>query len=259
MASNVELDLTGRHVLVTGAGRGIGRATAQLLVAAGATVAINDLDQDLASAVADDVGAVIGIGADVSDEEDAARLVETATQAMGGLDGLVNNAGILEEGRRIQRQTLIDWQRVVDVNLKSVFLLSKGAADLMTREGAIVNIVSVAGLRAIPGAHAYSVSKAGVAMMTQTMACEFVKYGLRVNAIAPGFVETAMVTDFADQGKFDTSMFERRTPMGRLAKPEEIASVAAFLLSDLASYVTGAVLPVDGGWTAFGGIGNAAP
>ncbi len=146
----------------------------------------------------------------------------------------------------------------MDVNLQSVFLLSKGAAAVMPSGGAIVNIASVAGLRAMPAANAYSVSKAGVIMMTQTMACELVRYGLRVNVIAPGFVETKMVQDHQEQGKFDVSAAARRTPMGRLSKPEEIANAVVFLLSDLASYVTEAVVPVDGGWTAFGGIGDAA-
>ncbi|MEL6377765.1 MAG: SDR family NAD(P)-dependent oxidoreductase, partial [Pseudomonadota bacterium] len=186
--SGIHLDLTDRKIAVTGAARGIGRSTAELLVAAGAKIVVNDLDETSASRTADEIGAVAGIGADVSKEKAAQTLINSAAEAMGGLDGLVNNAGILEDARGLKRQTVTDWQRVIDVNLKSVFMLSRGAAGLMPRGGAIVNVVSVAGLRAMPGANAYSVSKAGVAMMTQSMACELVKYGQRVNAIAPGFV-----------------------------------------------------------------------
>lgn len=258
MTNEGQFDLAGRRVLITGAARGIGRATAELLVASGAKVIVNDLQEEDASITAQEIGAVAGLGADVSDEQRANQLLSRAEEALGGLDGLVNNAGKLEQAVGLKRQSLADWQRVMDVNLQSVFLLSKGAASVMPAGGAIVNIASVAGLRAMPAANAYSVSKAGVVMMTQTMACELVRYGLRVNVIAPGFVETKMVQDFEDQGKFDVSAFARRTPMGRLAKPQEIANAIVFLLSDLASYVTGAVLPVDGGWTAFGGMGDAS-
>lgn len=258
MTNEGQFDLAGRRVLITGAARGIGRATAELLVASGAKVIVNDLQEEDASIAAQEIGAVAGFGADVSDEQQANQLLGRAEEALGGLDGLVNNAGQLEQAAGVKRQSLANWQRVMDVNLQSVFLLSKGAASVMPSGGAIVNIASVAGLRAMPAANAYSVSKAGVVMMTQTMACELVRYGLRVNVIAPGFVETKMVQDFEDQGKFDVSAFARRTPMGRLAKPEEIANAVVFLLSDQASYITGAVLPVDGGWTAFGGMGDAA-
>lgn len=250
--------MSGRKVLVTGAARGIGRSTAELLIASGASVVINDLDCAAAEITAKEIGATAGIGADVSDENNVGRLVNQASEALGGLNGLVNNAGMLETARATTRQSLEDWRRVIEVNMQSVFMLSKDVASTMPHGGAIVNMLSVAGLRAIPAANSYGVSKAGVAMMTQTMACEFVRYGHRVNAIAPGFVETKMVEEYTEQANFDVSLFERRTPMGRLAKPTEIANVAVFLLSDLASYMTGAVIPVDGGWTAFGGIGDAA-
>eukprot|EP00435_Cladocopium_sp_Y103_P077685 s1_g1424.t1 len=221
-------------------------------------VIVNDLQEADASNAAEEIGAVAGFGADVSDEKEADRLLSRTVDAMGGLDGLVNNAGKLERAAGTKRQSLSDWRRVMEVNLQSIFLLSKSAAAVMPPGGAIVNVASVAGLRAMPAANAYSVSKAGVVMMTQTMACELVRYGLRVNVVAPGFVETQMVQDYQQQGKFDLSAAASRTPMGRLAKPEEIANAILFLLSDLASYVTGAAVPVDGGWTAFGGIGDAA-
>lgn len=252
------VSLERRRIVVTGAGRGIGRAIAEVLVSAGARVIVNDLDESLALDAAREIGAVTGLGADVSDPAQGPALLDRSAEALGGLDGLVNNAGIMEEIRGTRRQTVEDWQRVLDVNLRSVFLMSQAASTRLSGGGAIVSTASVAGLRAMPASNAYSVSKAGIVMMTQSMACDLARFGIRVNAVAPGVIEAPMARGMLDQVKFDMSAYERRTPMGRLGRPNEIGHAVLFLLSDLASYITGVTLPVDGGWTAFGGAGNAS-
>lgn len=146
---------------------------------------------------------------------------------------------------------------MIDVNLQGTFLMSRGAARIMAKQssgGSIVNISSITGLIGFRGSNAYGVSKAAVAMMTQTMATDLASRGIRVNAVAPGFVDTSMLTRLEYDVGIERSVFERRIPMGRIGQPDEIAAAVLFLASDLARYITGVVLPVDGGATAFGGL-----
>ncbi|WP_137389005.1 SDR family NAD(P)-dependent oxidoreductase [Rhodoligotrophos defluvii] len=256
------LTLTARRVLVTGGAWGLGLAIARLAQACGAEVAIMDLDGHAAEAAACSIGGgVISLAGDVSQEADCENAISTVIERLGGLDVLVNSAGIAEPVRRTTDQSLADWRRVIDVNLQGSFLMARTAARAMTvgrRGGAIVNVASVAGLLAMRASNAYGVSKAAVVMLTQTLAADLASRGIRVNAVAPGIIETRMaVAMFAETG-LPAAAFQRRIPMARLGQPEEVARAAVFLASDWASYITGVVLPVDGGWCAFGGAGDAS-
>jgi NAD(P)-dependent dehydrogenase (short-subunit alcohol dehydrogenase family) len=176
------------------------------------------------------------------------------------IDGLVNNAGIADQTAPTLQQDIVAFDKVLSVHLRGVFLMSQQVIAQMTRQprdargnrGAIVNIGSIASFGGIPGRNAYCAAKAGVLGMTRALASEWARRGIRVNAVAPGYVKTALVASLVDRGAIDAQAIARRTPMGRMAAPEEIAQVIAFLASPLASYITGAVLPVDGGWTALG-------
>jgi NAD(P)-dependent dehydrogenase (short-subunit alcohol dehydrogenase family) len=172
----------------------------------------------------------------------------------GRIDALVNNAGVGEQARSTLEQQVDGFDRVLAVHVRGTFLASREAARAMLSQGsgAIVNIASIAGQAGIPGRNAYAAAKAGIAAMTRSMACEWARQGLRVNAVAPGYVRTALVDKLARDGALDTAAIERRTPMGRMARPEEIAEVIAFLASPRASFITGTTLNADGGWLALG-------
>lgn len=254
----MRIDLSGKTALVTGGARGIGFAIASQLAACGASVAVNDIDPDVAEDAAMRVGrSAFAVAGDVSDAPQVDRMVDAVVQR-SPIDILVNNAGISQPLVSISRLTPDEWQRVIDVNLRGTFLVSRAVCRTMRarRAGAIVNIASVAGLTGFAGSHGYGVSKAAVAMMTQTLACELARHGIRVNAVAPGVIAAPMLDHMTGDGAL-LDQVVARVPLGRLGEPGEIANGVAFLCSDLASYITGTVLPVDGGWLAFGGAGNA--
>ncbi|WP_374486052.1 SDR family NAD(P)-dependent oxidoreductase [Zoogloea sp.] len=249
-----------RVAIVTGAADGIGWATAQALAAEGCGVALVDLREDLVRQRVDELGdAHRGYRADVSVEADVEAVLQAVVGHFGRVDVLVNNAGVGDQTAPTLEQSVEGFDRVVGINLRGSFLFSRAAAKVMVEQGggAIINLASIAAVAGIPGRNAYGAAKAGVSAMTRSMACEWARRGVRVNAVAPGYVRTALIDDLERRGAFDAAAIEARTPMGRMARPEEIAEVIAFLASPRASYVTGATLHADGGWLAFGAPENA--
>ncbi|MFD9940625.1 SDR family NAD(P)-dependent oxidoreductase [Nonomuraea sp. NPDC059023] len=243
--------LDGKVAIVTGGASGIGRATAILFAKEGAKVVVADVDAAGARAVAEEVGGT-AVPADVSQPKDCELIVRTAVETYGGLHVLFNNAGI------IRRTTALDldveeWDRVMAVNVRSVFLMSKYAIPAMTEGGSIVNTGSGWGLKGGGNAISYCASKAAVVNMTRALAIDHAKAGIRVNSVNPGDTNTPMLRDEAKQLNEDWAAFEKDAadrPMGRSGTPEEIAQAVLFLASDAASYITGSALVVDGGGLA---------
>jgi NAD(P)-dependent dehydrogenase (short-subunit alcohol dehydrogenase family) len=247
--------------LITGAADGIGWATAQTFAEAGYRVALVDINAEYAESRAAELGrGHAAFGCDVSKEQDVLRTFEKLKQGFGQLDALVNNAGVGSPHVPTVEQTVESFEKIISIHLTGTFLFSREAHGMMApREaGSIVNISSIAGISGLPKRNAYGAAKAGIATMTKSMACEWARNRIRVNAVAPGFVATALVKKLEADGFVDMPRLQRRTPMGRLAEPSEIASAIYFLSSGAASYITGAILSVDGGWAAFGDAGHAS-
>jgi NAD(P)-dependent dehydrogenase (short-subunit alcohol dehydrogenase family) len=241
--------------IVTGAGDGIGWATAQRLARDFAHVVIADVRAEAATARAAELGAAhMGIACDVTAEASVVALMQQVHERFGRIDALVNNAGIGEQSVMTLEQTVDAFDRIVAVHLRGTFLCSREAARVFVEQqsGAIVNISSIAGLQGHPGRNAYGAAKAGIASMTEAMACEWARDGIRVNAVAPGYVLTELVKSLVAKGALNLADIEERTPIGRTAQPSEIAEAITFLASPRASFITGVTLPVDGGWQAFG-------
>lgn len=250
------LDFSGKVAIVTGGGSGIGKACVALLQDSGATVIAVDVrfgaeseggsvsDRDQRQKVCD-----------VTSEDDVRAVFSEVVTQYGRIDHLVNCAGIMEKVSRTIDQNASDWELVMSINAKGTFLCCREAGRVMLkqRSGSIVNIGSVAGMIGIPGSNAYGPSKAAISHMTRSLACEWAYFGVRVNCIAPGYTDAPMAHMLFDDKQEVLNMSLKRVPAGRLGQPEEIAQAVKFLLSPLASYITGAVLPVDGGWAAFGG------
>lgn len=247
--------------IVTGAAHGIGWAVTQQLARDGYRVALLDLDGAVAQAQAVAAGTRhIGFPCDVSCEASVVDAVSKVALTFGRIDVLVNNAGIGDQTGPTISQNAESFDRVLAVHVRGTYLMSQAVARVMLKaesdpqgqRGAIVNLGSIASTTGLPSRNAYSAAKAGILGMTRAMASEWARDGIRVNAVAPGYVRTALIIELERQGAIDARGIAHRTPLGRMAEPQEIAEVIAFLASAKASYVTGAVVPVDGGWTAFG-------
>ncbi|MDJ0979700.1 MAG: glucose 1-dehydrogenase [Erythrobacter sp.] len=251
-----------RSVLVTGGAAGIGLATARRFAALGDRVTILDRDGERARAVIEKLpGQHLAIACDVSSEAEVQKAVKRAEAECGPISGLVNNAGIVDPaGRGALEIAPESFEAILATNLEGSFLVAREAGRSMVArgQGAIVNVASLAGEIAIPGRTAYSASKAAVIGFTRALASEWAPEGVRVNAVLPGYVRTEIVDSLVENRKLDLANVEKRIPLGRLGRPEEIAAAIDHLVSEKASYSVGALLEVDGGYHAFGGTGDAA-
>ncbi len=240
--------LKGKVAAVTGAGQGIGRVIALTLAREGAVVAVSDINLEAARQTAQEIeaqgGQAIALQVDVTQRQDAEALTERAVQAFGGLDILVNNAGIYPSAPIVEIEEK-EWDLVMAINLKGTFLCSQAAARQMMaqRQGVIVNVASVDGKTRTTGNAHYAASKAGVISFTRTLACEMCSYGIRVNAVSPGWIETETLRSKSNRWR----QAIKEIPVGRLGTPEDVAEAVLFLVSDVAGYITGEVLDVNGG------------
>jgi 3-oxoacyl-[acyl-carrier protein] reductase len=237
--------LDGKVALVTGGSRGIGAAISRELAKAGAKVALNyRAGQEAADEVAGEIGG-LAVRADVSKPEEVQALIERVEGEFGDIDALVNNAGVTRD-TLIARMTDDDWQTVIDTNLRGTFNTSRAVSRKMLRRraGSIVNLSSVVGVHGNPGQANYAASKAGIIGLTKALARELGSRGVRVNAIAPGYISTELTDVLDDEQR---GLILQNTPLGRLGEPEDVARAVRFLCSDEAAFITGEVLLVDGG------------
>jgi NAD(P)-dependent dehydrogenase (short-subunit alcohol dehydrogenase family) len=270
MASPDVNEYEGRAALVTGGALGIGQGIVRAFAAAGASVAIADVNGDAADALATELaastGQVVAVRGDVSDAADAQRMVREAVARLGRLDVLVNNAGIQPTDWYYRIEDMPDevWDRILGVNLRGVFLMSKHAIPHIRAAGGgtIVNMASVQGLQSMPGVPAYAASKGGILSLTRNMALEYAREQIRVVAICPGTIDSELVRDLARNEDGDEEANIRRYgsahPVGRIGTPEDIANAVLFLASHRASFITGEYLTVDGGFMAQGAWASSA-
>jgi NAD(P)-dependent dehydrogenase (short-subunit alcohol dehydrogenase family) len=251
----LELSLAGKVALVTGAGSGIGRAIARLLARAGATVVVTDIDEMRAQTVTKEISATDGnalaITLDVRCEADVARAFARSQEVFGQLDILVNNAAWISPAmyKPFLERPMSEWDRTQEVNFRGVVLCCRAALPLLeASRGNIVNITSVNAQIVVPDGAAYCASKGAVAQLTRSLALEYARKGVRVNAVGPGWIDTPGVS-FSTTGDDAAAAVDQLVPMGRLGKPEEIARAVVFLASEeFASYLTGSTIFADGGW-----------
>lgn len=249
--------LANQRAFITGAADGLGLAIAKAFAAEGARLFLLDVNarqlEATVKSLQEQGASVSGYAGSVTSVADVTTAFERMDKAYGGVDALINNAGV---SSNVPTLSLDDdeWDRAMAINLRGAFLCARAAGERMVRQksGSIVAISSIYGVVAAPERLAYCVSKAGVAMMAKALAIEWGGSGVRSNAIAPGYVHTKLIEDLVARGRIDVPKLERRTPLGKFARPEDIAEMAVFLCSSAASQVTGQVIAVDGGWTAYG-------
>jgi 3-oxoacyl-[acyl-carrier protein] reductase len=241
----MSLNLNGKVALVTGSTRGIGKAIAKQLVASGAKVAVVGRDLAKAEAVAEELGEARGFACDISVPADVTMLVQTVEDAFGSLDILVNNAGITKDNLMLRMKD-DDWDAVLDTNLRSAFIAIRAAQRGMMKRrwGRIINIASVVGIIGNKGQANYAASKAGLIGLSKSVAKELSSRNILCNVVAPGFIKTDMTDAMTPEA---VAALSAQIPLERFGSPEDIAGVVAFLCSEHASYITGQVIPVDGG------------
>lgn len=245
-----DFDLTGKICIVTGGGRGIGRGVAEGLARYGALVVLAGRTKETLDRTADAIGARARTHvADVAKEPDVLALRDAVLARYGRIDVLVNNAGVNPLFRGIERISLEEWQDVIDINLTGVFLCCKHIGGAMEKGGSIINVSSVAGHGGLPRSVPYCASKGGVELLTRALALDWAKRGVRVNTLAPGWVDTDLTHGLLEHDVHGQRLLER-TPMGRFAKPGDMAGACVFLASDASAFMTGQSIVVDGGWTA---------
>lgn len=248
--SAADFDLTGKVCIVTGGGRGIGRGMAEGLYRHGATVVLTgrtlSVLEEAAAAMGD---RAYGIACDVSKEAEVLALRDAVVARSGKIDVLVNNAGVNPIFKTIERTSLEEWQNIIDVNLTGIFLCCKYLGGAIGGGGSVINVSSVAGHAGLPRSVPYCGSKGGVEMMTKALALDWAKKGVRVNTLAPGWVDTDLTHGLLEHDVHGKRLLDR-TPLGRFARPIDMAGGVVFLASDASAFMTGQSLVIDGGWTA---------